>query len=436
RDFYALKDQNQMETEYEHGPLEPAYTFSRNGKNVLVIMLDRAISGYVPYIFEEKPELLEDFSGFTYYPNCISFGAHTTFGALAIFGGYEYTPLEIQKRHTERLAKKHDEATLVLPKIFAGNSFDTTVSDQPFTDPALCDSFQEINRVSVIRRYTARYLATNDKLELFDYSSLLKKNLIHFSLFVFTPLTFREDIYDDGDYLSSPQEYELPKSMVDNYAALEYLPDITKITDDDAAYCSIMVNNLTHEPAFLPVPDYTPVEYAGSGGGGLFSNEDSYHVNIAAYLLLAKWFRFLKSNNVWDNTRIIIVSDHGANLHSPFPDNITLPNGDDLEFYQALLLVKDFNSAGTSGNMLNTDNEFMTNADVPFLAVRALIQNPVNPFTGKPVTTEKRNGVFITTSHLWELNKHGKNKFNIKDDQWLYVHDNIFDPGNWERTEK
>ncbi|MDR2521034.1 MAG: hypothetical protein LBC72_00550, partial [Spirochaetaceae bacterium] len=37
--------------------IQPEYTFSKTGRNVLVIMLDRGISGFVPYIFEEKPEL-------------------------------------------------------------------------------------------------------------------------------------------------------------------------------------------------------------------------------------------------------------------------------------------------------------------------------------------------------------------------------------------
>jgi hypothetical protein len=435
RGFHALKDKNQAEIEYEFATLESVYTFSRGGKNVLVIMLDRAISGYVPYIFEEKPELLDGFSGFTYYPNCISFGAHTIFGGPAIFGGYEYTPRKIQKRDTERLIKKYDESMLVLPKIFADNSFKTTVSDQPFSGRTLYGDFPEIKNVSIIGKYTGMYMIKNGKLTLFDYSGQLEKNLTHYSLCVFTPLIFREDVYDDGDYLSMPQKHAAPKLMLDNYAALEYLPDITKITDDDAAHCSIIVNNLTHEPAFLKTPNYTPAEYSG-GGGGPFSNEEHYYVNMAAYLLLSKWFRFLKANNVWDNTRIIIVSDHGANLGTPFSGNITLPNGEYLEYYQALLLVKDFNSGSTSGTMLHTDNSFMTNADVPFLATYSLIKNPVNPFTGKPISTEKQNGVVITTSLRWELNKHAKNKFNIADNEWLHVHDNIFDPNNWERAEK
>ena len=66
-------------------------------------MLDRAISGYVPYILEEKPELQEQFAGFTYYPNTLSHGFYTNFGVPGLFGGYEYTPTEMNKRDSELL---------------------------------------------------------------------------------------------------------------------------------------------------------------------------------------------------------------------------------------------------------------------------------------------------------------------------------------------
>ena len=40
---------------------------NRKGKNVIVLMLDRAIGYYAPYVFEEKPELKEQFVGFVCY---------------------------------------------------------------------------------------------------------------------------------------------------------------------------------------------------------------------------------------------------------------------------------------------------------------------------------------------------------------------------------
>ena len=57
--------------------LEKIYTFSKTGKNVLVIVLDSGSPFYVPYIFEEKPELLKSFEGFDFYPNTTSFSYNT-----------------------------------------------------------------------------------------------------------------------------------------------------------------------------------------------------------------------------------------------------------------------------------------------------------------------------------------------------------------------
>ncbi len=75
--------------------------FSKNGKNVIVMMLDRAVSGFVPYIFAEKPELNKSFSGFVYFPNAISYGSCTNYSTPSLFGGYEYTPLKINERDND-----------------------------------------------------------------------------------------------------------------------------------------------------------------------------------------------------------------------------------------------------------------------------------------------------------------------------------------------
>jgi YidC/Oxa1 family membrane protein insertase len=149
-----------------------SYTFSKTGKNVLLIMLDRAISGYVPYIFEEKPELLDSFKGFIYYPNTISFGSFTIYGVPGIFGGYYYTPLEIQKRKNELWIKKYHESMQVLPRIMADSGFMVTVHNQPYMDIHFYDN---INNITVDRYYdylTHIYLENNNDIEFFDYYKL------------------------------------------------------------------------------------------------------------------------------------------------------------------------------------------------------------------------------------------------------------------------
>lgn len=47
----------------------------------------KSLGEFVPYIMQERPELQQQFAGFTYYDNTISFGASTNFGAPALFGG-------------------------------------------------------------------------------------------------------------------------------------------------------------------------------------------------------------------------------------------------------------------------------------------------------------------------------------------------------------
>ena len=153
-----------------------------------------------------------------------------------------------------------------------------------------------------------------------------------------------------------------------------------------------------------------------------------YHANMAALLALGKWFDYMRENEVYDNTRIIIVADHGRGL-AQF-DNMLLENPKlDVEWCNPLLMYKDFNS-----NDFTISNEFMTNADTPTLAVNNIIANPINPFTGKIITnTEKTSHPqIITSSKNWRVENNNSTVFDSSDGEWYSVHDNIFDESNWE----
>jgi YidC/Oxa1 family membrane protein insertase len=411
--------------------LDKVYTFSQTGQNVLLIMLDRGMSGFVPYIFAEKPELASSFSGFTYYPNTVSFGGHTLMGAPGLYGGYEYAPLEIQKNDRTPLAEKYDEAMAVLPKLFAENGFRVTVSNQPLLNPALYDNEPRIAKTN--GQYTDYYLAAHPDLNLRHYSPVLKTHFIRFSFFKCSPLAIRNFVYDNGDYLVPDAVHLISTTTMDNYAALAALPEITAVSGETQHNFIILNNELTHDTAFFETPAYEPVTEVANKGSGPFANETAYHANMAAFLLLGTWFDFLKANGVYDNTRIIIVSDHGFDVTTRL--NVKLPNREMLEIYHAMLLVKDFNApplAAPPALTLPVDRTFMTNADVPLLAVGGIIPSAKNPFTGKIFRSEKADGVTITTSHLWQIRRQLKNTYNIKPNEWLHVHDDIFKAENWQ----
>jgi hypothetical protein len=218
--------------------------------------------------------------------------------------------------------------------------------------------------------------------------------------------------------------------FINAYSVLDFLPELTAYTAETPS-ALLITNEATHDLTYLQYPDYTPVETVTDKGSGEFSESKHYHVNSAFYLKFAEWLEDLKKNGVYDNTRIIIVSDHGAGVDAHLADTpIPIP-GEQREKYNPVLLVKDFNEHGE----LRTDMSFMTNADVPSLAVKGIIGEPVNPFNGKPITTEpKQNGIYITINHIPLAYQHGKYTFKIQNNQWIFVHDNIFDEKNWSQV--
>jgi len=429
--FIFVRELHTSQKENEN--ILPEYTFSKTGKNVLLIMLDCAVGGYVPFIFEEKPELKSILDGFQIYPNCASFANHTLIGALPIYGGYEYTPIAINNRNTSLLLDKQQEAYLLLPKIFLDNGYSATVTDPPFdnyqmSNLAVFEDYPDIKVKNLVGKYTIQWLRDNKDIAVFDIASLLDKYLIRFSFFKSAPLFLRLFIYDKGDWLTlkNKDDVHLTDVIIDDYAYLNILDKITSISENGNTYTAIY-SHLPHSTAILQAPDYVPVQTVTNRGLSILANDGRFHLMTASFLLLGKWFEYLKENGVYDNTRIIIVADHGRGS-SGFSGNIKLPNGESLQSYNPLLMIKDFNSKGNP----ESSNVFMTNGDVPILALDGIVKEPVNPFTKKPLQPDKNNGIVITTIGAVSTYRHNKYSYNIAKNQWLYVKDNIFDPANWK----
>ncbi len=424
---------------------EPIYRFSRTGKNVLFMMLDRGMPGFIPTIFKEKPELTESFTGFTWYPNAVSFAGHALIGAPPLYGGYEYTPEAINKNDTVTLFEKHRQAHLLLPRLFSESDYRTIVSDPQFdnyqtTNLSIFSDYPAIHAENIIGKYTAHWLQSHPNVTGLSITTVLNNNLIRFSFFKTVPFILRNFIYDRGEWLVTTNltnankiQGALTLNLLNNYTYVSYLPELTRVDDTAGDTYIELYSSLTHDSGFLQAPDYVPVSQITDKGTGPFAENDSYHVNIAAYLLLAKWFTFLKEQGVYDNTRIVIVSDHGGGRGADYSGNILLPDGTSLQAYHILLLVKDFNAQGAD---FHIDDSFMTNADAPLLVTANIGITQENPFTGKPLATDKANGVTIATSGVKSSTQHGKYGYRVGKDEWLHVHDNIFDPANWERAQK
>ena len=408
----------------------PVIPLSKNGQNVVVLMLDRAVGDLVPYLMEEKPSLKEQFNDFTYYPNVVSYGTHTLYAAPALFGGYEYTPERINARPDELLSDKHDEALKVMPILFGDNGYDVTIIDPPLSgyvwtsDLSIYDDHPEFHTYLTSGKFD---ITDNGVNITADATALVSKsrnrNFFLYSLMKTAPVILQETIYDGGVYNESrstatrvdgtvetdalvQHTYGLSKSIgydlefLKSYAVLDNLKKITVIEDSSKPSFVLMANETTHSPCLLQKPDYrlsynvdnTLYDKNLSQGITLngrtlnmYSNSQvtHYHINMAAFIKIGEWFDYLRANGVWDNTRIILVSDHAT----PIGYYGIMCNNKDMSGYLPLLMVKDF---GASGYTVCKD--YMTNADTPILAASGIIDEPVNPFTKKPLDTSLKTG--------------------------------------------
>ena len=446
------------------GDEKPSFRLSKTGKNVVVIMLDRGMNLYVPYLVNEKPELKDMYDGFCYYPNTMSYGLCTNYGAPAIFGGYEYTPAEMNKRDTELLKDKHDEALKLMPALFYEEGYEITVCDAPYAgysdvpDFSIYDDYPEIDTY-----ITQGYYWNAQKVNV---SQRNFRNFFCYSLTKIAPLALQNHLYSSGTYnesignkrymseanSSTPLVRDgnyrctgINEEVMNDYLTLVNFTDMTEITEDNTNTFMMINNELTHWPILYQEPEYE-VAYSVDNEAYELAHSDrytldgltlemsndvqygEYQVNMCALLLLGKWLDYLKEEGVYDNTRIIIVSDHG--LWTYHNEKFELDGSRDMEMdiesYYPLLMIKDFDSHG-----FTVDEQFMTNADVPTYTFDGLIENPVNPFTGKAINNDEKyaHPQEVLGAHFPDVDDNNGTTFI--DGVWFAVEDDMRDKNNW-----
>ena len=442
------------------------FTLSKTGKNVVVIMTDRAIGPMLPYIVKELPELSKTYDGFVHYHNTASFGTHTNFGVPSLLGGYEYTPDEMNKRSDKPLAADHMEALKLMPMIFTKAGFDATVINPKYAGYQWYPDLSVFDDVENTKAYSTKYSYLPDEMRegyKEEQTTAFRFNLFGYSIFRSAPVALQGILYDDGNY--NETRIIDPSRLMDqrrsgnskatgheqvfmwDYHALKAMNTMTNIEDKDGKHFVYIGFDTCHDSEFLQEPEYIPADVVDNTKfdksqkgqarfllkGEMMWMRDAkdfrnYQCNLATLRELGNWLNYLKETGCYDNTRIIIVADHGYYIEN-FPNLIQYDIGAKLdgEAFAPLLLVKDFGSRGE----LKTSEEFMTNADTPYLATKDVVSNPVNPFTGKPITDEgKKNGITVFHSESWKVHYNNGNVYKPGD--WYSVKDSIWKKENWK----
>ncbi|MDR2553721.1 MAG: membrane protein insertase YidC [Treponema sp.] len=396
------------------GGLSGIFPLSQRETNVFIVFFDRAQGSAFSMALEYMPSLRESLEGFTFYPNTLSFGSCTVTGVPAMLGGYGYTPLAINERETEPLTVKVNEALTALPRLFGAAGYRVLVTDpvianmQSVPDTSI---FRDIPNVSarllsgkLAGRFREEFPGGNEEgIFSFDFDILFR-----YGLFRAAPPALRYGIHYKGQWWREAAYNSYGRAAAE-FSSLYYLPELCSV-DGGAGTLNIFMNAVTHESGAYNAdlfPQSRPVLFTGEEREryGSANNAQYMYTLLAAMKQFVKWLEYLKSRDVYDNTRIILVSDHGGHYDG----------GSDLvmESYNPLLMVKEPGARGP----LEISAKLMTHADTPGLAAAGLFPAGIKgTLAGGGEKTGRAGHYFLyaVAETSSQPLRHGPYKFNLE----------------------
>jgi hypothetical protein len=412
--------------------------FSRTQPNVLFIFLDRFMGSYVESILRSDPGLATRLSGFTWYPRTVSAGENSIAGVHPMLGGYDYLPVAMNSRNL-LLRDLSVEAFAILPYNFSRKGYQVNVINPrglAFTMDGDC-RFLEMDGVTCthIPKTISRNMAERLGVPIND---LAKSNYTELLVLLggmrAAPYITKEILLRRG-----PWKPFLDHSAATTFREWAELHSWSQMSDASASMptMNFISNILAHEPYYMgedckPLRDKLEVPSAEVQRRGYTSLFSLQHAVAARCTLLgvADYMDFLKAQDVYDNTRIIIVSDHG--IVGPVEDNSTraVSGGTTQDAYlrmRPLLLVKPRGAQGP----LQVSETFTPNAEAPRIACEE-IGGCVNPYlANKPIATLGRDDPFYISLVPWQFNLQDPRSFVIHE-QLALVGKDPFDARNWK----
>ncbi|MEX0983249.1 MAG: membrane protein insertase YidC [Bacteroidales bacterium] len=385
-------------------------SFSKTEKNVVYFIPDMFQGWAMHRMMNENPELKEQLNGFVWYPNALAVSRVTNTSVGPLIGGHGYAPdlLDLDSEHTvqEKLSKaKRDLSNEVRRQgyRFTSNRLTYCNIENEYYDTFLPDWHNDWDKF-------------NSRLGVQVTKETNYALLCYNALFFSAPLALKPKIYNNGQWLFRHKEGEGRVTSTSlKHQFLRVLPYISNNRSDKGNFV-LIYSMVSHFPWSIV-----------NENGSMKHDVSPYENNKWIIETLNSWFKWMKKNGVYDNTKIIIVSDHGTHwkrfnreldIDNPFK-NVDDERGVPLNYMLDLnpvILVKDFNST----EPFSEDWRFMSNMDAPDIALERS-----DPTKGAPPET-RTLPAFVS---WWTQDMNNRTKFSLE--HKYLVEDDIFDANNW-----
>jgi len=395
--------------------LNTTLAFSKD-KNVLIFLLDAYSGGDLEKVLKERKDIFKNYEGFVRYRNVATIGTNTWSSIHSMFGGRQFTNGAMNSRDSVSLQEKIKKAYHILSNAFIPKEWDLT-----FFHPAYSVDIDK--KVNIPKfNYGNYYLGNKKKINDSEIKNFEAIMLLKLSLFKIVPFFRKDSVYNNGNWglknAAKRKKLKGISSKISHWALLNILEE------------SLTTNSRhkTLKYLHLQMPHYPNI--IDKNG----ETEGPSSVYIESYKSLEKIGEILlslKKKKVYDQTKIIIVSDHGTvnRENTNFPKSFNLaPNtryGYRMQngYINPILLIKDFDTSGA----IKTSDRLMSNSDVP-VVICSVLENGCDIDDIDPIKNDLNRTLDVFTSKY-----NGMSANEIEIIMHYQVKENIFDIKNWKR---
>ncbi|MGX3098117.1 YidC/Oxa1 family membrane protein insertase [Helicobacter sp. 23-1046] len=422
----------------------PLFSYSKNDKNIVVIVLDMFSGSHMPYILEQFPEFRTKLDGFTLFPNAISTTDATIHSISTLISGEYYAVYNMNQRK-QNLRQSIDKAYIDTSDAFAKNKFSVGLMIEAGTN--ISNITKQVEGIFAIPAwgddFTDYYIHNSGEIHLGSIvktkQHIINDDLIHFfnfGIFRFAPKTFRTKIYKEG-YWFLPTNLNVANTILSiKSTSPNYVLAHTINANSTKPTFKFLHTLMTHFPcvmyfdgkkidffknksAWNDYPHKAIMPKIATIGQSFYQH---YDAEVYALKYLADYIENLKKLGIYDNTQIFVVSDHAGEDSIGIPK---LPNKSSNRWMDTLLLFKDF---GTSGK-LKIDSRLMANYDIASIFCENLPNGcpnvPPNILKNYPTNRE----IISTIPISFDLKQHKENEWLLE--KAYKVRGNIYDEKNW-----
>ncbi len=441
------------------------FSFSATKQNIVMVLLDMANGGDMQRILDERPSIKERLKGFTWYPNTLSVSAYTSTSVPAMMAGWNYIPENIVDIKGDNLAEKVVGAYDTMFSLFKRYNYLIRMTGSLYYKGqyAQCKDLEKQNIACLDYwddSFVSYWKQNNREQQKETDISLSERNIV---LLILTgvlrsvPVMMKYAVYDLGNWNLSDSEFKNQigyRHAIKEWAVLDSLQSTSSRLEDDretypmediSGTFTFIHNSVTHQPYALDKHcRLQNKEFPDENVKNNYAGNSAYFSFRCSIESLTQWFTWLQEHNVYDNTKIIIVSDHGGNFYSDYMNSNNISSellGIDYPHVftraHALLLVKDFNQNST----FSIDTRLMSNVDTAAMMYHS-IEGYVSPRDAhafdkvdyaKQLVPDRTVPIYHTDFYNWADLVKEKKQFKIKNK--YTVTDTIFELKNWNKVQ-